>query len=51
MWTGTHCGVVKQDMAPFIFNTEERDEDDHQQESDHTENNYQTTVSHQDREH
>ena len=48
--TDTHCGVVKQDMAPFIFYAEERDEDDHQQESDHTENNYQTTVSHQERE-
>ena len=50
MWTGTHCAVVKQDMAPFVFYTEERDEDDHKEESDHTENNHQTTVSHQERE-
>ena len=29
MFTRTHGAVVKQDMAPLIFHTEERDEDDH----------------------
>ena len=42
----THCAVVKEDMTPFIFHTEEGEEDDHKQESDHTENNHQATVSH-----
>ena len=46
----THCAVVKQDVTPFIFHTEEGEEDDHKQESDYTENNHQATVSHQERE-
>ena len=46
----THCAVVKENMTPFIFHTEEGEEDDHKQESDHTENNHQATISHQERE-
>ena len=46
----THCAVVKEDVTPFIFHTEEGEEDDHKQESDYTENNHQATVSHQERE-
>ena len=36
-------------MAPLVFHGEERYEDDHQEETDHTENNDQATVSHQEK--